>query len=166
METDNDKKFDSIGKVSNDQVYSFLTSQFFNQDQLSWNRTQTIVAVEAGILASSFALKGIFAIASLFLGSILVWLIWCLVLRDWEVRDQHLVLLDAVHEPLGIRLICEPKFKWRRGRVILKAIVWFLIFINLILSSYFLMCPSIKDKTPIHCCPICTVDRTGDRSIY
>lgn len=151
MEID-DKKIEifALRKVSDDQVYSFLTSQFFNQDQLSWNRTQTIVAIEAGILASSFALKGILGVASLLLGSILVWLIWCLVLRDWEIRDQHLILLDAVHKPLGIRLICKAKFKWRTGRIILKAIVLFLIFINLTLSSYFLMCPNVNGKILNH----------------
>ena len=135
-------------KVSSDPIYSFLTSQFLNQEQLSWNRTQTIVAVEAGLLASSFALQGIFGVASLLFGSILIWLIWCLILRDWEVRDQNFVLLDSIHKQLGIRLICEPKFKWRRGRIILKSIVYFLIFINIILSLYFFKCPISKGEHP------------------
>lgn len=84
------------------EVYRFLVTYYLHQDKLSWSRTQTLVVVEAGLLAASFAKGGLIAIISLLIGSIVIWLIWRLIQRDWEIRDQNLEIIDKVHGPKGI----------------------------------------------------------------
>jgi len=54
------------------------------------------------LLAASFAKGGLIAIISLLIGSIVIWLIWRLIQRDWEIRDQNLEIIDKVHGPKGI----------------------------------------------------------------
>jgi len=46
--------------------------------------------------------------AVLVFGTILISIIWALVERDWEVRDQDLDWLDTVHKPLGIVMAIAP----------------------------------------------------------
>ena len=41
--------------ISDDSVYNHITAYYLHQDQLSWSRIQTIVAIEAALLATSFA---------------------------------------------------------------------------------------------------------------
>ena len=56
------------------------------------------------------------------LGVIVIWLLYKLVLRDWEIRDQNENVLKLFHEPLGIEMRIHPKDenkmdenKWLRG---------------------------------------------------
>lgn len=106
------------------EVYAHFGASYLYQDQLSWGRTQLLVAIEAGTLAAAFALRPILAIAALLLGALLMAAIWRLVERDWEVRDHHRDLLGKVHKPLDIRMTKEPCNRWWRGSFILRRIFY------------------------------------------
>ena len=124
--------------VSDAEVYRGLMAYWLQQDTLSWSRTQALGVVEIGLLTASFSKGGCVAAGTLLLGSILVWLIWCLILRDWECRDQFLTnLLDSVHAPRNIQMTPQPAKKWRRGKVIMPFIVYSLLILNLVLAILF-----------------------------
>ena len=103
-------------KVSENEIYRFVTTQYLHQNQLSWSRLQTIFAVETATLTSAFVKPGFYGNAAVFLGSAVIVILYLMVIRDWQVRDQNNNLLDNVHQPLNIRLIIKPKYWWQRGK--------------------------------------------------
>ena len=122
--------------VDGKEIYRFLTNQYLHQNQLSWSRLQTTFAIEAGLLAWFFSANTPIAliVIGMILGSIAIWLLHQLILRDWEVRDQNNEKLDQVHEPLQIRLIRGADRKWLKGRDIAAYLTFGSIIVNLILS--------------------------------
>lgn len=122
--------------VSESEVYRFLTTQYLHQNQLSWSRLQTTFAIEAGILAWFFSAETCtpLVVVGMILGSITVWLLHQLILRDWEIRDQNNEKLDKVHEPLGIKLIRPATRKWFRGSDIAGYLTFGCIIVNLMLA--------------------------------
>jgi hypothetical protein len=119
-------------------IYTFLTNYYLHQDQLSWRRTQLLVAVEGATLAAAFANPQL-AELTLLLGIVLVLVIWRLVERDWEVRDQNLHLLDADHQPLAVRMVKEPRSRWWKGSFLLRIAFVLLIAVDLLLIAKFLL---------------------------
>jgi hypothetical protein len=127
-------------KVSPDSVYAHLTSYYLYQDRLSWSRTQTLVVLEAAILAGSYAQVGTaLAPAILLPGTFIVWLIWRLIKRDWQVRDHNLHLLDQVHQPKGIKMVVPASGNWSRGSFITPCIVYSLLVINGVLTLCYVL---------------------------
>jgi hypothetical protein len=123
--------------VDGKEIYRFLTTQYLHQNQLSWSRLQTIFAIEAGLLAWFFSAHNTtisIIVVGMVLGSIAIWLLHQLILRDWEVRDQNAHLLDEVHAPLKIRLIKEACRKWLKGQYVAAYLTYGSIIVNLILS--------------------------------
>lgn len=102
-------------EVSENEVYRFITTQYQHQNQLSWSRLQTIFAVETATLTGAFAKPGFYGNAAILLGTVIIVILYLMVIRDWQVRDQNTNLLDAVHQPRNIKLIVKPKFWWLRG---------------------------------------------------
>lgn len=117
-------------------VYAFLTDYYMYQDELSWGRTQLLVAVEAGAIASAFAVRQL-ASVTLLVGAVLVAIIWRIVERDWETRDQNLELLDKVHEPLGIRMVKKARNEWWQGCFLLRIVFGGFILLDVILAFLF-----------------------------
>ena len=141
MENNNKKAlFNSVPEP----VYSFITSYYLHQDNLSWGRTQILFAIDAGTLAAAFAVKQL-APFTLLAGILLIIFIWLLIERDWEVRDQNLEHLDKVHVPLGIVMVKKPKYPIRRGSFILRLVFCVLIFINAILAIFFILALLYRD---------------------
>ena len=134
----NEAKFLNPIHIKDEHVYAFLTEYYIHQDQLSWGRTEALGVVEIGILTAAFAKEGWIAATSLIVGSVVVWLIWCLVQRDWEMRDQSLSALDSVHAPRNISMACATKHWWWRGRTILRVIVCLILLTNILLAVAFL----------------------------
>lgn len=123
--------------VDGEGIYEFLTAQYLHQNQLSWNRLQTLFAIEAGLLAWFFSEQPPtvpIVTSGMILGSIAIWLLHQLVLRDWEIRDQNAHLLDEVHKPLKVTLITEASRKWLRGRHVAAYLTYGCIIVNLVLS--------------------------------
>lgn len=120
-------------RVEGKDIYGFLTNQYLHQNQLSWSRLQTIFAIEAGILAWFFSFGSSLAISSLglLLGTCVVWLLYRLVIRDWEIRDQNLHLLDEVHEQIGISMIQPTRHSVLSGNVILRVLCYGAIALNI-----------------------------------
>jgi hypothetical protein len=124
--------------VDDVEVYKFLTAHYLHQNGLSWSRTQALGVIQIGILTAAFSKGGCIAIGTLMIGSILVWMTWCLVQRDWELRDQHLDnILRSVHSPRNIDMRCEPKYQLRKGAFILPFIIYLLLIINVALAVGF-----------------------------
>jgi len=119
-------------------VYQWLTAYFLHQDRVSWSRIQTIVAVEAGILAAAFALDCRASLVPLVVGTFLIGCVWRLVRRDWQIRDQDLAKLDLVHKPRGIRITKRAANVLWSGAGMLKLLMWSLGLINLALALLFL----------------------------
>jgi len=117
--------------VSPTEFYRFISAYYFHQDSLSWSRTQNLLVIEAGVLAAAFSKHGWLAILALALGSVLVLLIWHLIQRDWQVRDQYNPYFDEFHKEWGVTLGVPARGYWYRGRHIVKAITWGVIVFNL-----------------------------------
>lgn len=128
------KRYES---VTQEEFYRFIYTYYFHQDSLSWSRTQNLLVVEAGVLAAAFSQHGWLAILALALGSVLVLLIWHLIQRDWQIRDQYNNYFDRFHEDWGVTLGVPAKGYWYRGRHIVQAITWSVIFINLVFVVLF-----------------------------
>jgi hypothetical protein len=131
------KSFKEPEKISESEIYRFLYTYYQHQDRLSWSRTQALGIVEGGILAVAFSKQGLTGSLALLVGTIIIWLIWQLIQRDWEVRDQHLKDLDLIHEPRNIRMRIKPRCQFRRGSFIMKLIIRSIIFINILLAIRF-----------------------------
>ncbi len=127
-------------QVTEDAVYKHLTDYYLYQDRLSWSRTQTLVVLEAALLAASYAKAGTFiAPVILILGTFVVWLIWRLIKRDWQVRDQNLKLLDQVHERKGIRMVVPASTIWSKGSFITPRVVDLIIGVNVVLTVCYVL---------------------------
>ena len=119
------------------EIYTFLTNYYLYQDGLSWGRTQLLVAVEAGAIASAFAVRPL-AWITLTMGAVLVFILWLIVERDWQTRDQYNHLLDKVHKPFEICMIQKPRYKWWRGSLLLRIVFIGFILLDIILAALFL----------------------------
>lgn len=104
------------------------------QDQIGWSRTQTMVIVEAGILAGAFTREGPLSPLLLTLGTFAVYYLFRLVQRDWQIRDKIGDTLDRVTKMHGVDLIPVPAPGMLRGRTIVTRIAWGLIATNLVLA--------------------------------
>ena len=90
--------------VSENEIYKFVTSHWQHQNQLSWSRLYVLLALEFAVLGGAFSTRGLVGIGAVIVGTFVGFIIYCLMKRDWIVRDQHLQLLDKVHSPLGISM--------------------------------------------------------------
>ena len=110
-----------------------MIQYYLYQDRLSWSRTQTLVVVEAGLLAASYRCIGApLAVFILLFGTLIVWFIWQLIQRDWQVRDQNLKdHLDKVHQDKGIKMVDEAHHWYCRGSIIGPFIVYALLALNI-----------------------------------
>jgi hypothetical protein len=124
--------------VSSSEVYRCLYTSYLHQDRLAWSRTQALVAIEAGLVAAAFSQKGLFAALILVTGTLLLYLIWRLIRRDFDNRDMHRDVLDRVHKPLGISMGKQPPCPaWAYGRRIIGIVFVALAIVNILLAMYF-----------------------------
>lgn len=145
MDSNKDNKEIKLELGEDKEIYRFFTTYYLHQDKLSWSRAQTMVAIEAGVLAAAFSKVGsnnnmghLPWIVLLF-GTFLIFLIYRLSRRDREIGDHVLEILDKFHIPKNIRVKPEPRNRWWRGRWILSIAVKIIIGINLIFSILFIL---------------------------
>lgn len=125
-------------QVSSSEVYRCLYTSYLHHDRLAWSRTQALVAIEAGLVAAAFSQKGLFAVFILLAGTLLLYLIWRLIHRDFENRDMHRDALDRVHKPLGISMGKQPPCPaWAYGRKIIRIVFIVLATANILFAIYF-----------------------------
>jgi len=127
----------ACGPISESEFYRFIGAYYLHQDTLSWSRTQNLFAVEAGVLVAAFTRHGWLALLALLLGSGLVFLIWRLIQRDWQIRDQYNPYFDEFHKAWGVTLGVPPKNRWYRGHHIVKIIYCSMIALNLCFAFCF-----------------------------
>lgn len=130
-------------KASESDVYDFLTQLYFYQDELSWNRIQTIVAIEGGILVAVLSQQNRICALLVLSGTIVIWLIWRLVLRDWQLRDHNLTILEAAHARFAVKIDIPASPHWFRGRYILKGVVWVMMITNVVIFTA-IVCPPVR----------------------
>jgi hypothetical protein len=128
--------------IDEKDFYRFICSYYLHQDASSWKRTELLFAVEAGVLAAAFSQRASIAVTALIGGSILVFLIWRLIQRDDQVRDQFNRYFKKFHEKLVADpampdriMTVPPKTKWYRGGHIIRFIIWSLIAFNLLCAN-------------------------------
>ena len=131
--------------IDEKEFYRFMYTYYFHQDVMAWKRTELIFAVEAGVLAAAFSQRAPVAVLALMGGSIIVFLIWRLIQRDEQVRDQYNRYFKNfqakfIKDPaMPDRIMAVPaKTRWHRGGYIAQVIVWSLIIFNLVCVSGFL----------------------------
>lgn len=128
-------------KVSDNEIYKFVTAHWQHQNQLSWSRLYVMVALELATLGGAISIKGVLGIGAIVVGTFVGFLLYRLILRDWHVRDQHQELIDNVHKSSGIRMAPEPGSKWNHGRFLLRSLFITLLLTN-IATSLTLLYPS------------------------
>jgi len=120
---------------SENEVFRLLGTYWIYQDQIGWSRTQTLVAVEAGVLAGAFAKTGALSVVILILGALLVAYLYRLILRDWQIRDSIGNKLGPILNQYGVDLLPPPSSGLPRGRTLVRHITWGVVFGNLLLAT-------------------------------
>jgi hypothetical protein len=134
-------KFDP-GQVSANEIYKFLVAQWQHQNQLSWGKLYSILAVESALLAASYsATTKLVGCGAIVIGSFVCFILYQLIRRDWDVRNQRrlLELLDAVHNPLGIRMIPPARSKWENGQFLLALLMRTLLATNVVVAGILIL---------------------------
>lgn len=128
--------------VSENEIYKFLTTQWQHQNQLSWSKLYVILALESGTLAGSYNIKGLLGCGLVIVGTLIGFILYRLILRDWDVRNQErlLSILDSVHSPLGLRMIPPAKSTLSNGKFLLNLLFIILLLTNLAAFAYLLPC--------------------------
>lgn len=134
-------------KVSDNEIYKFITAHWQHQNQLSWSRLYVMVALELATLGGAASIKGILGVGAIVVGTFVGLLLYRLIQRDWHVRDQHQELMDKVHKSSGIRMAPEPGSKWNHGRFLLRNLFITLLLTN-IATSLILLCPTKFQLAP------------------
>ena len=117
------------------EVFRLMGTYYLYQDQIGWNRTQTLVVIEAGVLAGAFSRQGWLGPALLVVGSLVVYWIYQLILRDWQIRDHLGQTIQPIVDQFGLDLLPPPSKNLPRGRAVVKRIVFGLIATNMLLVA-------------------------------
>lgn len=125
-------------EVTENEIYRFMTSLWISHNQMSWNRLQMMLALETASLVGAFSKPGLLGTVALLIASALIFVLYKMILRDWDIRDQHRSLLDRVHDPLAIRLIIAPRSWHERGQHLLQITVSLLVCMNLLIVGLYL----------------------------
>lgn len=130
----NPETFDPA-KVSENEIYRFLTTRALSQNQLVYTRVQTMLTIEVAALAASVSAQSI-SLKMLVLGlaTLLITIFWLLARRDRQAQLANIDILDRVHKPLCIMLIPAPKQDWQRGMLGVTAIFSLMLLANLIVA--------------------------------
>lgn len=142
-------------KVSDNEIYKFLTTQWQHQNQLSWSRLYVMVALELAVLGGAISIKGALGVGAIIIGTFIAFILYRLVLRDWHVRDQHLALLNKVHKSSEIQMLIDPGTKWNQGRFLLYILFGTLFLTNLTTSLILFSKPQIATPSTVSI-PNCT----------
>lgn len=134
-------KFDP-NNVSENEIYKFVTAQWQHQNQLSWSRLYVMLALEFSVLGGAFSAKGLVGSGAIIVGTFVGFILYRLMLRDWNVRDQHLQLLDKVHDPLRIRMIPPSGTRLNNGQFLLR-----ILFITLLATNVAVLTVLFFQKT-------------------
>lgn len=128
--------------VSENEIYKFITAQWQHQNQLSWSRLYVMLALEFAALGGAFSAKGLVGSGAIIVGTFVGFILYRLMRRDWNVRDQHLRLLDKVHGPLGIRMIPPSGTRLNNGQFLLRT-----LFITLLATNVAVLAILFCQKT-------------------
>jgi hypothetical protein len=132
--------WDCAKDVQKGEIYRFIYSLFIHQDNLSWNRTQVIMTIEAATLAGAFVLGNTQHTALmrvlLISGSFVLFLLWRLIVRDQSMRD-HLRnnYLDKIHDQYQIRISSEVR-ECDKGRNLILAVLIVLLILNAVVCLF------------------------------
>jgi len=143
-------------------LYSALVSFYLHKDQLLWSRTQLLIAVQAGVLASGYHFKSIWlGPIVMVLGALLTFMFLQLVEKDRSSRDANLELMETLEHcliPDSIKNHLESKGKrWKvryvepsgiwwaimRGRVVIRVIIFAFMAVDIILAGLYIFAVSI-----------------------
>lgn len=104
-------------------------------DELKWNRFQTAAVVEGGILFAIYNLQigNIEKSIILIIGTLLIFMIYLLFLRNEIIAYEHLDRIKEYEEKKGIKYPKKEK-KWPPEGKYVGKIIWYILFsFNIIL---------------------------------
>jgi hypothetical protein len=119
--------------VSSNEIYKFLTAHWHHHNQLSWSKLYVLLAVESATLAAGFQLHSDtpnVACALVLVGTVVGIILYRLMQRDWEIRDDYTTKLDLAHSSLGIRMIPSSSGPSSHGQSLLLLLVILLVAVN------------------------------------
>lgn len=114
------------------EYFRFLGAFYIHQDQLSWSRIQTVIAIEVAVLAVAFSRQGAISPLVCLLGGVGIVGVFWLMSIDRAVRDQVASEMQALHAPLGTIACLVPSVsgpKWLKRICLTIAAVNGLLFI-------------------------------------
>ena len=126
-------------KVTDNEIYKFLTAHWHHHNLLSWSKLNVLLVLEVATLAGADAISAqrFWPIGVLVLGTLVGGILYLLILRDWEVRDSVCALLDQLHVPIGIRMIPRASSRAVHGQFLLQLLLVLLVVANVGAALYF-----------------------------
>lgn len=134
MNNDLREKFQDKDPVSSDELYKFFTAHWHHHNQLSWSKLYIMLALESATLAASDRLSHQnpnAACVLLFVGTLVGIILYRLILRDWEIRDEYTKKLAIVHKPFDIFMIPPSEGPLKHGQSLLLLLIALLGLTNL-----------------------------------
>src|SRR5206468_2841081 len=102
------------------------------------------VLTEAAVLAGAFTRQGPLSPMLLMAGALIIYWLYCVIQRDWQLRDRIGTRLEEVTTGYGFEVLPAPPPGTFRGRTIVTKITLSLILANValaMLKTLEIMCP-------------------------
>lgn len=148
------------GSSQDAALYTAVLRHYLHQDAMLWSRVQLLIAIQAGVLGGSTALRSNSDLAAslLILGAFFTTLLLLLARKDELDRDVNVPLLDALGQRILAQMplegvVLDPKAPIRltagkrpwhvpfRGRTILWLTIALLLVLDLALAYGYLRFP-------------------------
>lgn len=119
---------------SKETFFAALMDQYAHQNELLWSRVQTLSAIQAAVIAGSFAVPkepSVYYVGVLLLGIILTFLVLPVIWRDIKVRECNRGIIEKLGKEFDKDFVLNPEppqyFPVRGDHIILVAVVLLLL---------------------------------------
>jgi hypothetical protein len=124
-------------KVVEGEIYRFWYTYWLYQDQLAWNRLRIIIPAQAGVIAVAATKQGVIPILTCLLAAILMYGMFHLMYRDWEIRDYLGMCMEPVHRKSEFQCLPPTKLKtyeWTTDSSVPKLVMATFVGVNIIIA--------------------------------
>ena len=128
----------SNGPQVNEHMYQAFVNFWIYQDTHAWHYVTWALTIEAAVVGGTFLKKGIFACILLIFGTVILYLLRQLQLKDFGDQMNALRIIDAYHKQSGFpfpkaRILSEPISPWKSGRRINNIMALIVFCFNILL---------------------------------
>lgn len=127
-----------LEKVGEGEIYRFWYTYWLYQDQLGWNRLRIIIPTQAGVIAVAATKQGMIPILTCFLAGVLMYGMFHLIFRDWELRDYIGECMEPVHKKSGFQCIPPTKlrtYEWTLDSNVPKMVMASFVAVNIVIAG-------------------------------